>query len=300
MHPVKWLPALVLLLVSTPAFAHGGPTGHTGWSFEPSAVAPLALSGGLYLSGTLRLWRRAGIGRGIHAWQAVCFWTGWAILALALLSPLSPLSEHLFVAHMIEHEVMVTIAAPLLVVSRPIGAFLWAFPLSWRQALGRFGHLAVTRACWLFLTGAAVATILHGMVLWVWHVPALFTAALASLPLHWLQHLAFFVTALLFWQSLMAARSRQGGDGPALFWLFVTILHTGFLGILLALSPSPWIPRQTDLAAGFGLTPLEDQQLAGLVMWVPGGLIYTGVALALAARWIRSAGERARRSQLHA
>jgi putative membrane protein len=290
---------LALLLLPVPAFAHGGAaaylTADGAWSFPLEAMIPLYLVASLYLVGTFRLWRRAGHGRGVRHWQAAAFWSGWTILALCLTSPLSLLSEQLFVAHMIEHEIMVIVAAPLLVVSHPVGAFLWALPPAWRRGLGGLGRWPPLAASWRWLTGAGVATVLHGVALWAWHQPDLFAAALASAWVHWLQHLSFLVTALLFWWSLIDGRTRAGG--AALFWLFVTILQTAFLGILLALSPRPWIPRQTDLLAGWGLTPLQDQQLAGFVMWVPGGMIYVAVALAVAASWIRRSGVEARRRQ---
>jgi cytochrome c oxidase assembly factor CtaG len=290
---------LAALLLPVPAHAHGGAaaylTAEGAWSFPPEAMIPLYLCAGLYLVGTFRLWRRAGHGRGVRHWQAAAFWSGWTILALCLTSPLGLLSEQLFVAHMIEHEIMVVVAAPLLVVSRPLGAFLWALPMAWRQGLGGLGRWPVLATPWRWLTTAGIATVLHAVVLWAWHQPDLFAAALASDWVHWLQHLSFLVSALLFWWSLIDGRTRA--QGPTLFWLFVTILQTAFLGILLALSPKAWIPRQTDILAGWGLTPLQDQQLAGFVMWVPGGLVYMAVALILAASWIRRSGVEARRRQ---
>ncbi|WP_159716195.1 cytochrome c oxidase assembly protein [Geminicoccus flavidas] len=296
------LALLALLLAPLPASAHGGAAGYLtaegAWSFPLEAMIPLYLAAGLYLVGTWRLWRRAGHGRGVRHWQAACFWCGWTVLALCITSPLGLLSEQLFVAHMIEHELMVIVAAPLLVVSRPLGAFAWALPIVWRRALGRIGRWRSLAASWRWLTGAGVATLLHAATLWAWHQPDLFAAALKRDWVHWLQHVSFLVTALLFWWSIIDGRART--YGPALFWLFVTILQSAFLGILLALSPRPWIPRQTDLLAGWGLTPLQDQQLAGFVMWVPGGMVYVGVALALAAAWIRHAGTEARRRQTYA
>jgi cytochrome c oxidase assembly factor CtaG len=137
------------------------------------------------------------------------------------------------------------------------------------------------------LTDPLVATLLHGAALWAWHMPVLYDLVLTNVVFHRLQHLSFFVTALLFWWSLLHPRNARAGSGLAVFCLFVTALHSGLLGLLLSLSRRPWYPGQGALAESLGLTVLEDQQLAGLVMWVPMGLIYTGVALALAARWIR-------------
>jgi cytochrome c oxidase assembly factor CtaG len=102
-------------------------------------VAPLLATGLLYLIGTQRLWRRAGLGRGVHQWQAACFWGGWASLALALVSPLHWFGERLFVAHTIEHTTIMAVAAPLIALSRPIGALCGRFrkACAWRSAVFR-------------------------------------------------------------------------------------------------------------------------------------------------------------------
>jgi cytochrome c oxidase assembly factor CtaG len=284
---------LVLILMASAAEAHGGHVHWTDagatWSFAPQVVIPLALTGGLYLAGTARLWRRAGIGRGVRVWQAACFGVAWALLVFALVAPLHWLGGRLFVAHMTEHEILMSAAAPLLVVARPV-AMLWALPRSWRRGLGALFRQGGLARAWARLTQPAVATLLHGIALWVWHVPALYGAALADPWTHWLQHVCFLATALLFWRALL-----QGGQqvrGAAVFYLFATSLHTGFLGILLAFARRPLYPAQTANAPEWGLTPLEDQQLAGLVMWIPAGFVYTAAALALAGLWIaRSAGE---------
>jgi cytochrome c oxidase assembly factor CtaG len=288
------LALLLLLVMRSSAPAHGSPiddlTASGAWTDDLGVIIPLYVAALLYLLGTWRLWRRAGHGRGIRYRQAGSFWSGWTVLALALLSPLHWLSEHLFAAHMVEHELMMLVAAPLLVLSRPIGAFLWALPQNWRRGLGGVAHLNWFSTCWHFLCRPTVAILLHGVAIWGWHVPAAFTAALDHITLHWLQHLSFLVTALLFWWSLFNGRERAAGYGAGVFWLFITAMHTSALGIILTLSKTPWVPFQTDLSAGWGLTPLEDQQLAGLIMWVPASVIYTAVALIMAAKWVRASG----------
>jgi len=98
---------------------------------------------------------------------------------------------------------------------------------------------------WQRLTDPLIATVLHGVALWAWHIPALFDAALASHRLHWLQHVSFFASALLFWWSLLRGRARTRGYGAAVMYLFATSLHSGFLGILLALARQPLYPLQT-------------------------------------------------------
>jgi putative membrane protein len=107
---------------------------------------------------------------------------------------------------------------------------------------------------------------------------------------HWLQHVSFLVTALLFWWALLRGRERERGYGVAVLCLFLTALHNGFLGVLLALSRLPLYPLQSELASAWGLTVLEDQQLAGLIMWVPFGAVYAVAAVILAGVWIARIG----------
>ena len=283
--------ALLVWLWARPALAHGDGSWSAGtWTYDPKVVIPLYVSAILYLVGTWRLWRRAGHGRGIRHWQAACFWLGWITLALGLTSPLHWLGERLFTAHMIEHEILMTISAPLFVLARPIGGILWALPARWRGSVGGLARVRPLAKPWCALTDPLAATILHGIALWVWHMPALYNLVLVHSGIHWLQHVSFFGTALLFWQALLRGRARERGFGPAIFYLFATALHSGVLGILLTISRSVWYPGQALFAAEWGLTPLEDQQLAGLVMWVPAGVIYAVAALALAGLWIARAG----------
>jgi putative membrane protein len=270
------------------------------WTWDAWIVVPLGASVSLYGIGLARLWRRAGAGRGVRFWQAACFSAAWLLLVAALVAPLHWLGERLFTAHMIEHEILMVLAAPLLVVARPVGAILWALPTAWRRVSGAAAQSRAVAAAWRRLTDPLIATILHGIALWMWHIPALYEAALSSGRLHWLQHLSFFATALLFWWSLLRGRERERGYGAAVIYLFATSLHTGFLGILLALARQPLYPVQTRTALEWGLTALEDQQLAGLIMWVPAGLVYAAAALALAGLWIARSGVTARRGGAHA
>jgi putative membrane protein len=236
----------------------------------------------------VRLWRQAGTGRGIGKRRAGAFIAGWLVLVIALVSPLDPLGTRLFAAHMIQHELLMIVAAPLLVLGRPLAVWAWGLPLAARRALGRFFHAPAWRVPWLFVTGALVAWVLHALALWLWHVPALFEAALHDETVHAWQHIAFTATALVFWWSVLGATTRKA-EGAALLSLFTTMVHTGALGALLTLASSAWYPSYAATAPAFGLDALEDQQLGGLVMWVPAGLVYVATGLMLARRWIEGA-----------
>jgi cytochrome c oxidase assembly factor CtaG len=254
-----------------------------GWTLDPAVLLPLALGFLLYVAGLARLWHSAGVGRGAAWWQVSAFLLGWLCMAAALASPLHDLSRRLFSAHMVEHELVMTIAAPLLVVSRPLGVLLWSFPVAWRRPLARASQTLAYLLGWDILSGPLVATATHALAIWVWHIPAIFDAALASEGLHWLQHLCFFVSAMFFWWSLLNLRRRAG---IAIACLFVTGLHTGALGALLTLIRQPIYPLQARLAVAWGVDPLQDQQLAGLIMWIPAGFVYVAAGLAVAGLWI--------------
>jgi cytochrome c oxidase assembly factor CtaG len=190
---------------------------------------------------------------------------------------------------MIEHELVMAVATPLLVLSRPAGALLWALPKTTRRAIGRATRANPLRHLWVALTQPAHATVIHGVAIWAWHVPTLFDAAITNVALHRLQHVSFLLTALLFWWAMV----RRSDHGAACGHVFLTMIHTGLLGALMTVAPHVLYAIQTAHAREWGLTPLEDQQLAGLVMWIPAGTVYAGAALAFAALWIRRSGRTA-------
>jgi len=266
------------------------------WDWEPGIVFPLAIAAVLYARGLRLLWDEH-VGRGIRVWEAAAFAAGWIVSVLALLSPLHALSEQLFVAHMIQHELLMVIAAPLLVVGRPLVPMLWALPSRARRRVGGMTRQPAFRASWGFLSRPLVAFLIHGVAIWLWHAPALYQATLHSDGIHALQHLSFFGTALLFWWTIVHAhapggRARAASFGGAVLLLFGTALHSGALGALLTFSRTLWYPAYASGARSWGLTPFDDQQLAGLVMWIPASFAYLVAALFLFAGWLRASEER--------
>jgi putative membrane protein len=281
------MPRLILaaLLASLPAtaWAHGGThpveAGAPGWTLDPWLTIPLAAMLLIYCIGFVRLRRR---GNATHARGLFLFATGWVVLAGALVSPLHEAGERSFTLHMIEHELIMLVAALLLPLSRPLGVMLWAFPRRARHALAFPGLLHR-------LASPVVATALQAIAMWAWHAPPLFNRALGHPGWHVAQHLSFLVTALLFWWSVTQMPNR----GLAALCLFVTSIVGGALGALMALSASPWYEGYAAMGImPFGLSPEEDQQLAGLIMWVPGGLVHAGAALLLLARYLATPPQR--------
>lgn len=268
------------------------------WGWEPLAVAALAASALLYAVGLRRMWRESGRGRGVKVWEAWAYAGGWAALFVALVSPLHPWGRVLFSAHMTQHELLMLVAAPLLVLGRPLVPYLWALPLGWARGVGAWGRARWFQAVWRTLTRPLAAWALHAAALWTWHLPALFEATLRSELIHTLQHLSFTLTALLFWWAVIHGRQGALGYGAATLYVFTTSIHSGLLGALIAVAPTVLYKSYVGYTDSWGLTALEDQQLGGLIMWAPAGLVYLAAGLALFAGWLRESGERVRRREV--
>jgi putative membrane protein len=282
--------------------AHGGrphalPAWWAEWGFEPVVVLSLAASAWLYWLGVHQMWRAAGPGRGVRRWEARCFWGGWLALFVALVSPVHPLGRFLFSVHMTQHEILMLVAAPLLVLGRPMIPFLVALPKTWSRSLARWGNRPGWQFGWGIVTNAFVAWLIHAAALWAWHLPALFQATLENEFVHALQHVSFLGSALLFWWAVIHGRGRAMGYGMGVLYVLTTGMHSGLLGALLTFATTVWYPAYIGGTARFGLTPLEDQQIGGLIMWAPAGLAYAAAGLALFAAWLRESERRVLRHE---
>lgn len=236
--------------------------------WEALVVTLLGLSALLYAFGLVRLWGHAGAGHGIPRRTAMHFALGWLSLALALVGPLDHWAAESFAAHMLQHELLMLMASPLLVLGRPLVAWTWALPLGARQAVGVALRTPWWRSAWGLLSGPTGAGALHALALWCWHVPAWFLLAARHPGWHALQHFSLLGTALLLWWAVFAGARRN--PGAALGLLFLTMLHSGALGALLTLAPAPWYGGS-----------LEDQRLGGLLMWVPSAGVFLAAAMVL-------------------
>jgi putative membrane protein len=182
---------------------------------------------------------------------------GIAVLALAFVSPLCALSVALFSARAVHHILIVAIAAPLLAL---------AFPA--RQ--GRFLGVALLTAT---------------VTLWLWHVPSLYDRALAHTAIYWLMQVSLLATSVWFWRELFAAPPV-----PATLSAIAAMAQMGMLGALLTFAPGPLYAVHIATTLPWGLSPLADQQLAGLIMWVPGILPYAVITAVIGRRlWMRTA-----------
>jgi putative membrane protein len=293
--------AIITIALPAAAWAHGGePHGEhlerwTHWNADLWLIGMMAMAGGLYAFGLYRMsraWQR--VPRSLSAWRSTTFFTGIAALVVALLSPLDAMSDQLSAAHMVQHMILITVAAPLLVLGAPGLVVFCAMPMAWRRAVS--GAYQRTAERWLgrdLLRRPLALWFLHALVLWVWHLPVLYEAALHSPLIHEIQHIAFLASACLFWRVLLDPVHRlRLASGPGVIYLFTTSLHATALGVLMALSPLVWYPTYEGRTAAWNLSALDDQQLAGLIMWMPACMVYAFIAAVLFAAGLRKLEKR--------
>jgi Predicted membrane protein len=298
-HPVRATTARLSLamrvvalvgMVPDIALAHPGgmPAPHDlwrRWTIAPAVLGGWLLAGAAYARGRRVLRARTRTRRPAARWRTWSFAAALLAILVALVSPLDALGGALFSAHMVQHLLLMMVAAPLMVLGDPMTAFLWALPSRGRRAVGAWWlrRQALRRSCGV-LALPIVAWTLHVVTLWAWHMPSLYDRAVADGPLHVLEHATFFVTALLFWWVPFRAHGRRMDAGPAIFYLFAAALQSTILGAMLAMARHPLYVAHLGTTRAWGLTPLEDQQLAGLWMWVPAGFAYLVALLPLAMR----------------
>jgi putative membrane protein len=276
--------------VLTPVLSHPGqpPAPHDLWGAWN--LDPVLLLGFLLAAWAYRRGQTSGPKRQVDTWRARCFTAALVAIGLALLSPLDALSSALASAHMVQHLLLILVAAPLLALSAPSGAVLRGSPLAVRRATGRWRRrLGLTHGNLRALRHPAAVWLLQVGVLWFWHAAAPYDAALGSEPLHLLEHASFLATAVLFWHVVIGVRgSVRVSGGLGVLLVFAMAMQSVFLSVLLTFARTPWYSGYATTTASWGLDPLTDQQLAGVIMWIPAGGIYLVAALALLVAWVRS------------
>jgi len=254
---------------------------------EAAVAILILLAAAAYALGTHHLALRRAGRRGPALHDGWWFSAGLAVLAASLFGPLDEWSERSFALHMSQHEIIMLAAAPLLVRGRPLARWAWALGrrgrARLRASLSAWQSLGIWRAC----TSVTGACVLQTLALWAWHMPLWFRAALAHPGVHILQHATFLVVALCFWWSVLRPGPPRTVAVRGIATLFFTTLTTGALGALLTFASTPWY-LGADAEPPFGLTVLEDQQVGGLIMWIPGGAVYLAFAVWLGARALSS------------
>lgn len=241
---------------------------------ELPIIVPLVLVAWVYLRG----WNHTR-----RSWRGIAFLSANLALVLALLSPLDGLSESSFAAHMTQHMLLVDVAAPLLLLSRPLPELLRGLDRSFRRGAIRLLRVAAKYPL-ARLAQPVAAWFIFMVVFWTWHAPALYEAAIRNPVLHATEHVALTGAALTFWWPLLGWL-RHTLDAPAaLLYLFGASLQGTALGGLMVFAAAPWY-SQTG-ANPFGLSPIADQQLAGLVMWLVSTVVFMAIGGWMFIRWM--------------
>ncbi|OIQ73312.1 cytochrome c oxidase caa3 assembly factor (Caa3_CtaG) [mine drainage metagenome] len=288
-----------LLLAALPAFGHtlgetASETAAGALSFEPAVVLPLLLLTIAYISGICHLHQQR-IRQRVVSWeQCAAFALGMLALVAALMSPLDVLAESLFSAHMTQHLMLMLVAPPLLILGRIEIVLLWTFSLPVRRLIGRSWRKATWLRSALNLLMRPVAVwLLASATMWFWHIPGPYAWAFYNPGIHILEHLSFFLTSLAFWALVMQPfRRDKRGHGTALVLLATFALESTILGALLAFAVYPLYTEHAISTSRHvphfltGISPLQDQQLAGLIMWVPASLIQLVALGAVFVDWL--------------
>ncbi|MFC0531704.1 cytochrome c oxidase assembly protein [Phytohabitans kaempferiae] len=292
-----------------PVLAHGAGDPSASWVDLVLVLGLVALGAG-YGRGVHELWARRGGGQVVSGGRAAAFAFGLVVALVAQRGPVHDAAEGSFAGHMAQHMLLMVVAAPLLAAGAAGLPLTLAAPHRLRRWVGRLRASAVVR--WLRRPSqlALLAGGLHTAVLWAWHLPAPYAVAVDSAAVHAAEHLSFVGAAWLLWATVLGARPRGRPDpaggvrrpGPAaraarglrpaeslvlptpvgLLVLFGTGMAAAALGAVLTLAPTPLYPP--DVLAS--RDPLADQQLAGLVMWVPMDVVAFAVAVVLFVRWL--------------
>lgn len=288
---VRVAAVVALVLLAGPVVAHVPDAseppglGHA-FSLDPWLTPLWAASLLLYLLGLRQLWR-SGFGRGVGTGQVAAFLGGWLALGVAMVWPLDALGAWSLAAHMAQHMVLMALAPPLLLAGLPGAVWLAALPSGAARRLGAPLRTPRGRSVWRLLTGATLVTLLQAAVMWGWHLPAAMELALRNEWVHYAMHLCFLGAGLLFWAALLRSlREPAVGAGSAVAAIVATMAHMGLVSALLVFAPRPLYPWYLERAPLLGFSALEDQQLAGLIMWVPSALPYLVGGVVLVAAWL--------------
>jgi cytochrome c oxidase assembly factor CtaG len=260
----------------------------TVWSWEwRSDVSLVLLTAGIvYIFGWLRL-RQTGSVRLASFRRLFAYLGGLLTIAIALMSGIDELQPFLFWVHMVQHELLMVVAAPLILVAWPMPFTIWGLPPSLRQYTGRLlAHDRILRSGLDLLLRPVIAFAISTLTLWIWHLPAAYDAALANNWVHNLEHVSFFGAFILYWWVLIGAPpqpSRLPTNASRGLYLLSGATQIALLGGLITLSDQVLYTHYLTVQQLTGLSALQDQQLAGAIMWFPGPLIF-GIAAALLMR----------------
>jgi putative membrane protein len=279
------------------------------WPFEPVVLLGIELAAVLYVVGGAPSARRGG-GRGqgrelattrtARRWRSIAFWSGLAVILVALQSPVEILARQLFWVHMVQHLLLLAVAAPLLALASPWTRMWRPLPLTWRRRIARpifrDPRLQPVRSAYHLLSRPAMVWVLAAGNLWLWHYPALYDLTLRNHLVHHLEHGLMLGLGLAFWAQVIDQvpfHARLGSLARAAY-VFLAMVASWALAAILSFATSPFYAYSLLPSRPGGISALTDQQLAGGMMWVPGAIPYSIAFIALLFRWLAEEDDRAR------
>jgi putative membrane protein len=258
----------------------------TTWDLRLDVSLYLAVAGLLFTVGWLRLRRRGGH-RLAKGWRLASYWAGLAVLGLALMSAIDVFGGLLFFVHMIQHLLLMMVAPPLLLLANPLPFMIWGLPEG-----GQVGRMLFSTGSWFRralcqVTRPGVVWMAFVAVLWGWHDPQAYNAALRIRWVHDLEHLTFFGTSILLWWHVI-------GAGPRIHGRFSPLARIGYLlaaaaanmipGVVIALADKPLYSYYLTVPRQWNLSVMQDQVLSGIIMWIPGTMMYLHAAVIVIVR----------------
>jgi cytochrome c oxidase assembly factor CtaG len=267
----------------------------SGWEFRPEVLAILVPLGVMYFVGWRRLRRHSAQHKLANGWRLASYLGGLGIIALALMSPIDRLGGQLFFMHMVQHMLMIMFAAPMLLMADPFPFFLWSLPLSLRRPVAMlFERDSLFRRGLIKVTQPGVAWLIFLTVYLGWHDPKAYNAALYYEWVHNLQHITFFLASLIYWWPLVGCaphiHPRFPGWGK-LAYLVGTIPPNMAIGVSIAFASEIMYTYYLSVPRVWGFTALQDQQLAGAIMWIQGSEMYIMVTLFFLGRLFMTKGK---------
>lgn len=280
----------------------------SSWSWRPEVIILLVLGGSLYMTGWWRLRQRTyarearqsdirqrrsrSVWHLAARWRPISYLGGLVAIGLALMSPIDILSQQLFLMHMIQHLLLIMVAPPLLLIANPLPFILWGLPDRLRQKIGgaisRLLHRESASRRWLrTLTSPGIVWLFTVFAIVGWHDPALYNAALRIEWVHDLEHLFFFAAGMCYWWHVTGAGPRihkQFGPVGRIAFALAAVPPNMTLGVILAFAREPVYTYYLSVPRLWNISVLDDQRIGGIIMWIPGSMMYIMTALILASR----------------
>ncbi len=264
----------------------------TSWDLRPEIILPLGLGVWFYTAGWRKL-RGRGSGRLAAGWRLAAFLSGTAIVFISLMSAIDSFSADLFLMHMIQHLLLIMIAAPLIMLSNPFPFIIWGMPAGPKIGLALFGPQATFRKLLRRISGPGIIWMAFVASLWGWHDPGAYDAALKSDLIHDLEHLSFYLTALLLWWHVVQSGPRihrRLSPAARIAYILSIVPANLVAGVAISFAGEPIYRHYLTVPRIWGLTALEDQQLGGTIMWIPGSMMYLLAAIILISRQVQQDG----------